>query len=74
MSARWKTTFVLWPRRLAVHEGDKGMRFVGWVWMQRAYLTNNFSHGWVAFVENQTPEYLDKCPCCKRSLAPVAPE
>lgn len=69
--SRWKTTFVLWPRRLAVNEGGGGMRFIGWVWLQRAYLTNNLNHGWVAFLDNQTPEYLNKCPCCKRALKPI---
>lgn len=66
---RWKTMFCIIPRRLAAKStNDNGMKFVGWVWMQRAYLTNNVNHGWVAFVESQTAEYLDKCPCCKRPL------
>lgn len=64
---RFKTMFCLLPKRLAINEGEEGMRFVGWVWMQRAYLTKNIHHGWVAFLNNQTSEYLDKCPCCKRA-------
>ena len=44
------------------------MRFIGWVWLQRAYLTNNVNHGWVAFLDNQIDDYLNKCPCCKRAL------
>lgn len=66
--ARWKLAFCWWPRRLAVSEGANGMRFIGWVWLQTAYLTNNFNHGWVAFLDNQTPEYLERCPFCKRTL------
>lgn len=65
MSPRWKVSYVLWPRRLAV-KNDDGMKFVGWVWLQKAYLTNNLNHGWVAFLDNQTEEYLSKCPCCNR--------
>ena len=69
-SPRWKTKFCLLPRRLAVvnNQDSNQMRFVGWVWLQRAYLTNNINHGWVAFLDKQTPEYLDVCPCCKRGL------
>lgn len=69
---RWKTSFCLWPRRLVTKEGDGVMRFIGWVWMQRAYLTNNINHGWIAFVDNQTPEYLDVCPCCKKPVKGAA--
>lgn len=65
---RWKLKFCLLPRRLAVNDGDGSMRFVGWVWMQLAYLTNNINHGWVAFLDNQTPEHLSKCPCCNRPV------
>lgn len=64
--SRWKVTFTLLPRRLAVNDGNGHMRFVGWVWLQKAYLTNNVSHGWVAFMDDQTEEQLSKCPCCKR--------
>lgn len=65
---RFKIKFCLIPRRLAIHEGDLGMRFVGWVWLQTAYLSKNMSHGWVAFVDNQNEEQLSRCPCCKRPL------
>lgn len=69
---RFKVAFCVIPRRLAVHEGERGMRFIGWVWMQKAYLTNNLSHGWVAFLDNQTPDQLTKCPCCGRYMKEAA--
>jgi len=66
---RWKVEYVPWwrPRRLAVKQGESN-NFVGWVWRQKAYLTNNIHHGWVAFVEHQTEEKLTCCPQCKRPL------
>jgi hypothetical protein len=50
------------------HEPE-GFDFVGWVWMQKAYLVNNLNHGWIAIAQDQTEEYLTRCPCCKRYLA-----
>lgn len=64
----WKIAYVYWPRRLAITDHDGSMRFIGWVWMQKAFLTNNFNHGWIAFVDNQTEKNLETCPCCKRQL------
>ena len=62
-SPNFKVAFVWWPKRLAVHHED-GWDFIGWVWLQRAYLTHNLQHGWIAFVKNQTPQMLDRCPRC----------
>jgi hypothetical protein len=44
------------------------MEFIGWVWMQRATLTNNLNHGWVAFLDS-TPE-PEKCKKCGQLLPP----
>lgn len=64
---RKKIEFVYLPRRLAVKDVD-GFRFVGWVWMQKALLVQNLNHGWIAFVEDQTDEKLETCPCCKNPI------
>lgn len=52
----YKTVYCWWPIRLAQHiknsPPDKpNMRFIGWAWMQRAKVVNNFNHGWVAFID-----------------------
>lgn len=54
-----------WHRPLPLVKRAEGGGFdqVGWVWNQRAYLINNLNHGWVAFVEDQTPENLDHWFC-----------
>ena len=62
---RFKVDFVWWPKKLAIKNKEE-MRFVGWVWMQKAYLVNNLNHGWIAFVDQQTEEYLSVCPCCNK--------
>ncbi len=73
MSApRFKVVRLRWwnkPVRLASNTKD-GMQFVGWVWNQRAYLVNNLNHGWIAFVDQQTPENVDVwfCDHCGASL------
>lgn len=43
---------------------------VGWVWNQWAYLVKNIAMGWVAFVDDQTPENIDiwKCSHCGASI------
>jgi len=46
-----------------------GYDFVGWIWRQKAYLVNNAHHGWIAFLDQQTPENLNRCPCCDRPAA-----
>lgn len=53
------------PVRLAAKRGD-GFEFIGWVWNQTAYLVRNLNHGYIAFVEDQTPEKIDvwKCDHC----------
>jgi len=44
------------------------MEFIGWVWMQRAALTYNLNHGWVAFLDaKHEPE---KCKTCGQLLPP----
>lgn len=68
LSSRFKVAYVPWwrPVRLAV-KTNEGFDFVGWVWRQKAYLVNNLNHGWIAFLDQQTPENLSKCPCCGRA-------
>jgi hypothetical protein len=65
MGARFKNVFVLWPKRLFVHEKDL-FEPVGWVWLQRANLVKNLNYGWIATVKDQTPEKLARCPCCNQ--------
>lgn len=67
----FKTKFCWWPVRLArhveqKHNYDPSMEFIGWVWMQRAHLTNNVNHGWVAFLDS-TP-MPKRCPECGQEL------
>lgn len=62
MSTRFKVTHVRWwhrPLRLCKRTESGGFVQVGWVWNQRAYVVNNLTHGWIAFVEDQTPENID---------------
>lgn len=72
MAAMFKVAYVpFWrPVRLAVREKVEfdltRMRFVGWVWMQQAYMVKNLNHGWVAFLEDQTEDKLKRCPYCKQ--------
>jgi len=56
------------PIRLA-RKTDKGSEFIGWLWRQKAFTVNNLHHGKIAFLEDQTPENLNKetCPLCKKS-------
>lgn len=68
----WKVVHIHWwnkPVRLVAKNGDC-LHFVGWVWNQRAYLVKNLHHGWIAFVEDQTPENIDTwfCDHCGASL------
>jgi len=70
---RFKVAYVPWwrPIRLAMRqgEGSVGWEFIGWLWRQKAYMVNNHYHGWIAFVEDQTPEKLVVCASCKRPIA-----
>ena len=73
MAKHTKVSFVIWPRRLARHRDnirENGFEFIGWVWLQKACLTNNINHGWIAFLENQTEEKINPkvCECCKQLL------
>ena len=66
-----KITYVPWyrPVRLAAWSTDRShFNFVGWVWRQKAYLVNNLAHGWIAFVEDQTPEKLNTCLACGQRI------
>lgn len=69
--SRFKVIDVPWYRRypLVVREPG-GWRQVGWVSGQRAYMVNNLSQGWIAFVDDQTPENIDHwfCPNCKAAI------
>jgi hypothetical protein len=61
----FRVAYVPWwrPIRLAARH-DKGFDFVGWVWRQKAYMVNNLNHGWIAFLEDQTTENMNRCPTC----------
>lgn len=67
MSSLNKSKFCWLPVRLARHVngerlGDARMEFIGWVWMQRARLTKNLNHGWVAFLDSQPNNWhCEKC-------------
>ena len=67
---RFKVAYVPWwrPIRLAMRH-PKGWDFIGWLWRQDAFMVNNLLHGWIAFVEDQTPEKLAVCASCKRPIA-----
>ena len=69
--AAFKVVKVPWYRRypLLVREPE-GHRQIGWVSGQQAYMVNNLHHGWVAFVEDQTPDKIDHwfCPNCKAAI------
>lgn len=78
--SRLKTKFCWWPVRLARHikcdetkpfaDIGPNMEFIGWVWMQRAHLTNNLNHGWVAFLDSTPLE--PRCKTCGQLLPPNA--
>lgn len=70
---RFKTIFCVRPYKLARHvEGAPpdapNMEFIGWVWLQRAALTNNFNHGWVAFLDAKLEP--KRCSKCGQTLPP----
>lgn len=71
LKARFKVAYVPWyrPVRLVKKSGPGTFDVVGWVWRQKAYLVNNLSHGWIAFVEDQTDAKLNTCPSCGRPTA-----
>lgn len=67
----FKTKFCWWPVRLArhikkTHTNSTGMEFIGWVWMQRANLTDSQHHGWVALLDSSPP--LRRCRECRQIL------
>ena len=78
--SRFKTKFCWWPVRLARHikcdetkpfaDIGPNMEFIGWVWLQRADLTNNLNHGWVAFLDSKPRE--PRCKECGQLLPPNA--
>lgn len=56
-----------WHRPVPLYAKKDGNHVrVGWVWNQRAYVVRNLALGWVAFVDQQTPENIDvwHCPQC----------
>lgn len=63
--SRFRTAYVPWwrPVRLVQRQGE-GFNFIGWVWRQKAYMVNNLNHGWIAFLEDQTPDNLHRCASC----------
>lgn len=69
--SNFKTKFCWWPVRLAQHienaPSDKpNMRFIGWVWMQKVYLTNNHHHGWIAFLDSKPIDI--RCKKCGQMI------
>ena len=65
-----KLVYVPWWRPVPMarwNEGRTGFDFIGWVWRQKALLTKNLNHGWIAFEDLQTPENLSACPCCGKT-------
>lgn len=67
-----KVAFVWWPRRLT-RSHTYGFDWVGWVWLQRAYLVYNVNHGWIAPLDYQTEEILNASTClwCGQTLPHV---
>lgn len=51
------------PVPLVTRKSSGVFQRVGWAWNQKAYLVNNLNEGWIAFVEDQTPENIDMFAC-----------
>ena len=47
-----------WER--AEYAPDQNWIFIGWAWRQKVYAVKNYYEGWICFVEDQTPENLNK--------------
>ena len=71
--SRFKVAHIKWWHRPVKLIKRNGAFFeqVGWVWNQRAYLVNNLSEGWIAFIEDQTPENINVwfCDHCGGSIS-----
>lgn len=65
--SRTRVAYVPWwrPIRLVMRNGN-GFDFIGWAWREKVYMVNNMHHGWIAFVEDQTPANLSCCKECGR--------
>ncbi|WP_428383700.1 hypothetical protein [Nevskia ramosa] len=75
MKITTKIAYVPWwrPVRLVQNVSGSTFKFIGWVWREKAYMVHNVNYGWLAWIEDQTPERLDSCPSCHRPLTePVA--
>lgn len=74
LSSRFKIVKLRWWQKpIPLYDKNSGSdewRRVGWVWNQRAYLVNNMTTGWIAFVQDQVPEKIDDwfCPHCGIAL------
>jgi hypothetical protein len=69
MKPLFKIAYTLMPRRLAMWNDERtAFDLIGWVWLQRARLVNNHYYGWIAFLDEQTPEKLRTCPCCNQPV------
>ena len=69
----FKTKFCWLPVRLVRHIQPVGLNgptleFIGWVWWQRANLTMNLNHGWIAILDSKPLK-----PRCKK-CGQVLPE
>lgn len=61
----WWWPVPLFARRPEALALEPTHRQIGWVYGQRAALTNNLHSGWIAFLEDQTEENLKpRCEKC----------
>lgn len=44
-------------------KSDRSWTQLGWVWNSKVYAVRNITHGWIAFVEDQTEENLTRQQC-----------
>lgn len=77
MSA-YKIAYVPWWRPIMLMQRNEGMgngfKHIGWLWRVKARQVKNINYGWIAFVEDQTEEKLQECPCCRKPLVEQAGE
>lgn len=61
-----KVKFCYFPVRLMQRNtaaNESGFDQIGWVWWQKAYLVNNLNYGFIAFLEDQTEDKMNKNVC-----------
>lgn len=68
-ASRFQIRFAWWPIRQVAKQESGGFDFTGAVyWLRRVNAVNNLAHGWIAFVDAQTPEHFARCPACNQLL------